>query len=1136
MRSAVIILVVLAALVAGFAVFMLIEPAPPAVRRVERNVVSTELPPPPSATASTSGPAVGAGQNVWIQQFDKKTGQLVSEFRADRYDPPVDNQVHVVNTTAHFFQKNGSVMAMSAKTGDMVMPEQARKNDRLNDITAQPPSHGVLNEVTIQLYDDVPTMERGGEPSLTCTMPILAFDNDTLSLATIATRLNGQDVLPDRVPVTVRGRDYDFDGTGLKLRYNQRDQHLEYLEIAHGQRLLIKHPKNVSSSPTIGGISPTAMLPVMLDGAPIELADADPAAGQQMSAEEREEHRKKRLAATQTAEERAAERAAQRAADRAAQRAAERAAQRAATRASVATQKASKPPREVVAYHATFSEAVRLKEGNAPIGDADKMVVTFTFEPGHASTQPADDEDADDTDTPTTAPAAAEPKPAAPAAQVTPGPRPMTTEPSEKTAAAPAHRAAKRSSPATAVAANKPAATATASAPAVDEDQPIEVTWTGPLVVVPLKLADSGLKNAGDHIVEFTGRPVHLNRQGSSIESPYVWAGVEGDRFAAKGNDQFPVITLKDEQGLTLKTHNIDSDNDVITVHGDSVATNVIAATGSQPASTMTTKWTDTATLHLITTKVGDRAIDHAKLVGNVDVQHPQLHVTGDSLELGFVPNPNGGQPQISVVSVAGNVNAAVKGDDGQTQTIASKTLDLATAQAADGTVSLKSLHANGDVKAVNAGQTLQTDDLVAQLLPPAAGSANAPSATQPAGVPNAAALDHLVATGNVHFSTPQNQTATADILKVDRRTDAVQDISLIGNPAVVTDPTSKVTGKLIKLDSTGQTASVVGAGTLDGVAHAQGDTTNQQPPRPMNVAWSDSLDYDGAKNHARVSGNVVITSRGDDGSTDKATGQTLDLVLADSSSTTQPATKPAATQQAVAGVIGGGGNKVLKQMTLSNSAGDVEVSSITLDPAHPGQPLRRLDMLAPQVVLTTAADGSVSTMTVPSAGRMLLEDNGKGGATSQPAATQPGGVNAQGRTAIAWSKSLNYDTIARKATLLGDVLVVHQMGDGDSMRLTAPRMTADLEPGQSGQSQIKQVVADQGATFQSSKIRFEADHATYEPAADRVIAAGTERQPVQVFDQSGLSTGSFDELWWNLKTNQPERLKNISVQSRGMH
>jgi len=187
--------------------------------------------------------------------------------------------------------------------------------------------------------------------------------------------------------------------------------------------------------------------------------------------------------------------------------------------------------------------------------------------------------------------------------------------------------------------------------------------------------------------------------------------------------------------------------------------------------------------------------------------------------------------------------------------------------------------------------------------------------------------------------------------------------------------------------------------------------------------------------------------------------------------------------------------------------------------------------------VLTTAADGSVSTMTVPSAGKMLLEDNSKNGPASQPAATQPaGGMNSQGRTAIAWSKSLNYDTVAKKATLLGDVLVVHQMGDGDSMRLSAPRMTADLEAGQGGQSQIKQVVADQGATFQSSKIRFEADHATYEPGGDRVIAAGTERQPVQVFDESGLSTGSFDELWWNLKTNQPERLKNITVNSRGMH
>ena len=39
----------------------------------------------------------------------------------------------------------------------------------------------------------------------------------------------------------MRGK-YEFDGRGLTIRWNDRDRRLELLEIAHGERLIVKEP------------------------------------------------------------------------------------------------------------------------------------------------------------------------------------------------------------------------------------------------------------------------------------------------------------------------------------------------------------------------------------------------------------------------------------------------------------------------------------------------------------------------------------------------------------------------------------------------------------------------------------------------------------------------------------------------------------------------------------------------------------------------------------------------------------------------------------------------------------------------------------------------------------------------------
>ena len=238
----------------------------------------------PTLTDTNANSPLGGGEGGWVQSFDKKTGVLASEFRAEHFDPPVDNVVHVIKPEARFYGHDGQVLTLHAVDGDITMAEGAKRPDRLGQMQSQPPSHGILRTVTLGLLetpeDDVPV--------LVATLPIVAFDNDLLRLNTVPwVQPDKKEIPADQVPVTVRGRDYDFDGQGLTIRYNQRDRKLELLEVAHGHRLLIKNPKAFGGTP---GAALSAA-PLQLNGRPIELASTDADVAPRMTAEERERRR-----------------------------------------------------------------------------------------------------------------------------------------------------------------------------------------------------------------------------------------------------------------------------------------------------------------------------------------------------------------------------------------------------------------------------------------------------------------------------------------------------------------------------------------------------------------------------------------------------------------------------------------------------------------------------------------------------------------------------------------------------------------------------------------------------------------------------------------------------------------------------
>ncbi|HEX8323826.1 MAG TPA: hypothetical protein VF595_07915 [Tepidisphaeraceae bacterium] len=1058
MRSILITLAVLVVLVAAFSIFLLTQKASPRLpTRSAKNPAT--LPAPTGEELAGSG--VGAGEGGWVQTFDKKTGDLINEFRADHFDPPVNNQIHVVRPDARFYAKDGQVLTLRASYGDITMAQGAPSGNRLGAMQSQPPSHGTLHDVTLGLLETA----ESEEPILVATLPIVAFDNDTLRLNTVTMTKDGQEILADRVPITVRGRDYDFDGEGLTIRYNQRDRRLEFLEVAHGKRLVIKNAKAFSGS------VPTADRgPLRIDGRPIELATADPEVAPRLTAEERERRRERRIAATR------------------------RAAQT-ATRAPVVPNK----PHETVAYRATFNEEVRLLEGDASVGSADRMTATFTFEPNAATTRPATQ--------PASAPAAittqAEPLAAEPPA-TRPARRAAVTQPSTDVAVTgPATRPARR------------AATRAATKPTVSG--PIEIQWAGKLTVVPQALAESGLRSAADRIVELYGKPVNLRREGSTVVAAYVWAAVEGNRFRAAPDATTPHVTVRDPSGTTLTTESIEADGDDAILHGRSKAELVLASDG--PPKTLRTTWTDFATIR-ITTKDGKRGIERAVFRGQVDVQHPQLKLTSDTLALGFVPDPQQEQPQLSTVRADGAVRASVTGEDGVEQKIAAATLDLGTAAKPDGTLAVRSMHAHGDVVASDPKLTLRADDLTTTLATPGTEAGPAAGTT-----PTAFAVEQLTAAGHVQFATVDGAAATADRLSVDRAGGA-QWVTLTGTPARVSDPQSTLTGEAIRVDATGAHASIDGPGTLRGSPKPGGG----KPGQPIDVAWKESLTYDGPSNRATVVGDIVVTSQGADGTVNHAKGGSLEITFVDAPD--KPAAASPTSQPAGFGAVGGPAKQV-KSLTLSGRAGDMaEISSHLYPAGQTGNWLRRTFVYAPALTIYSNPDGSPGAIDVPSGGRLLYEEAAPAAqpATPKPA-TRPASLG-RGTVALQWTRRMTYDPAKKQAILDGDVVVVHRAPGADPVKMEAPRLIADVSSADGPQgAELTRMTADQGATLYGRNMRIDAARAMYEPATDRIIATGTPRQPVEWYDEKGLSRGSFAEMWWNVKTNQPERVRDVSVE-----
>jgi len=283
------------------------------------------------ATLPTSRPVmspdvnqkVGAGERVWVQSFDQKTGELSNEFYAEKYTPVSGDTVDVVGPQAKFYlgkSEPRQLLIITGSRGRVLIPN-AGNRDKLKG-GASAPTRGDLQDVVIELFQHV----GDAQPQVICVMPNASFDNDQFRIFTDAYQdEKGDTIAGDQVPVHVTG-EYEFDGKGLEIRWNERDRRLQSLEIAHGNRLVIH---DVSSLKL--GAQHTAVLPL-----PDALVDADPKALPPSVKKKKKKHAKPVPGRNEVQRDH------------------------------------SNP-----VYRATFFDNVKIFEAEQPIGDANQLLVDF---------------------------------------------------------------------------------------------------------------------------------------------------------------------------------------------------------------------------------------------------------------------------------------------------------------------------------------------------------------------------------------------------------------------------------------------------------------------------------------------------------------------------------------------------------------------------------------------------------------------------------------------------------------------------------------------------------------------------------------------------------------------------------------
>ena len=789
-----------------------------------------------------------------------KLGELSSQYRAEKYLPRKDGTVQLLKPEADFFLGHSQRLHVTGATGDVIIKAApAAPGPVAATGAAGAPTRGRLNDVIMTLIDDT-IPDEAARTILTMRTNNIAFDNESFLITTEGFNApDGAAVPSDQVPVEVRGQ-YDFDGRGLTLRWNDRDGRLQLLEVAHGEQLTIVHPSGSNSArraPASATPSP-ATAPAPQDSphpAPVPPVQSP-----------------------------------------------------APTATSPSTQRAP-DPRPL--YLATFQEAIRITQGNQTLITADTMRLHFRQsdqqkKPATTPSSPAPASASALAPAAVIAVASADPTlPAAPYKAAAPEPS-AATQPAEQPPIIVKWTGKLRIVPEDA-----------SPRPLAAGESILElVALKTPVFVHRAPTEESPASQVR------CARLLYFTRDGSvAVSGSPQFGQVQMIRAAlASPDEDLNTPTRIDADALDYSA----SDRIAkFTGNGHAAIPLAERDPAGKPAM-LDARWTRSADFRFARARTNDLSLTRADFAGDVDIRHPQLTLKSQALALLFGgpgssvsatafnaterlaadrENANPQSSQLSEIIAAQDVRCAIRDNLGKTQSLDTQNLDLHMDRDPSGKVLPRQLDATGGVHAYDGSQELFAGRLKVLLRAAARHTASpVPDKSDRATDDQTTAaveLEQLDARDRVKVISKDGSTATSAQLLVVMHADDPH-VTLTGDSlARVEDPRHNIlSGPTIVMEPKKQLAQVVGPGTLH-LAPEVAPTTNPattrptavRPGRATDVIWSDGATLNGPDNAIDLVGKVVATMPDADGTINNARCDRMHIDLQPRPS---PATKPA--------------------------------------------------------------------------------------------------------------------------------------------------------------------------------------------------------------------------------------------------
>ncbi len=762
---------------------------------------------------------VGEGEDAWVEMRDANW-QVISRFRARKYDPRKDGRVEVTGPEAVFFMSDGQRLRIRGREGVVAMsrlPEPGQ--DPRNLGPRQAPTRGELREVEIELYDSQEAMD-ADEPDrpmelIRVTLDNATFDNETFRIFTTDTTIDGQPVAQDRVPVIVTGRDYDFEGQGLTIRWNEKDRRLDMLRIAHGKRLVVKNPEALETGP--------------LQRRKGRQASAMPA---QRTHHERQSGGGRalpiRLAAADSS---------------------------AAGEALTQDQAQHKP-----AYRATFSDQVRILHGDAQVALADELFVDFVFDRS-VELEP---------DSPTA--------PAQPAAATVPAGH------ADAAGHAPAFTASTRAQlaadGASAPATQPTPITILWNGPLVvtllpeDAPRPAAQAANVHMVGSPLLLSQRETQVQARSLIYDTGAEqvtmessdayplVMKDGKGGSVESSALVYSMQDQIATFRGRSR-ALLPLRGSDG---------AEPQILSARWSERCVLHLVGEGLESLTADRARF------------VGEVKIDHPALklsAASLDLtmEPPPADPAAGSgneapgMQLREVAASGAVQCQIldagkEVQSIQSERLKILTATDPQGELYVRRLEAAGDVVARDPAQAFKAGHLTATLSPARRDAARARDAQAAQP-----GHDSAPAGVRLAQQVN---LEHFIAMDGAEYTSADGKRAAADQIEVLVK-DGEPFITLLGE-AKVSDGTNILFGPHVQVSGSEQKATVLGAGTLE----AKRETRRGEPLRPVTVEWQKGVIADGKANQVDVTGGIVVTTSESDGSSHAITGERLVMALED--------------------------------------------------------------------------------------------------------------------------------------------------------------------------------------------------------------------------------------------------------------